>query len=66
MFSEEIILRQKRADIEQFAERQRLLREAGLAKPSGLRHRLVLVLLRLVARLEPEVEQQQKAKYSSP
>ena len=29
MYYEEIILRQKRADIERFAERRRLLKEAG-------------------------------------
>jgi hypothetical protein len=63
---EEIILRQKRAELERLAERQRLLKEVSLDKPSGLRHRLALVLLRIVERLEPELERQQEAKYSSP
>jgi hypothetical protein len=58
---EEIILRQKRAELEGFAERQRLLKEARLERPLGLRQRLAIVLLSLAKRLEPDLVQPQKA-----
>lgn len=62
---EEIILRQRRADMERFAERQRLLKVEGLDDLSRLRHGLALALLEVVKRLEPELKRQQEAKYSS-
>jgi hypothetical protein len=54
---EEIILRQKRAELEGFAERQRLLKEAGL-ESLGFRHRLAVLLLSAARRLEPQLAQE--------
>jgi hypothetical protein len=61
MYKEEAIVRQRRAELEGFAERQRLLREARSETPSGLRHRLAVVLLSLSRRLEPELAQPREA-----
>lgn len=61
MYKEELILRHKRAELEGFAARQRLLKEARLERPSGLRHRLAVVLLTLSKRLEPELTQPREA-----
>jgi hypothetical protein len=58
---EELIIRQKRAEIEGFAERQRLLKEARLERPSGFRQRLAVMLLAVAKRLEPEIIQPQEA-----
>jgi hypothetical protein len=61
MYKEEAIVRQRRADLEGFAARQRLLREARSETPSGFRHRLAVVLLGLSKRLEPELAQPREA-----
>ena len=65
VYHEEIILRQRRADMVRFAERQRSLKEAGLDDLSKLRHGLARVLLGVVKKLEPELEHRQSAKYLS-
>jgi hypothetical protein len=56
MYKEEIILRQKRAELEGFAARQRLLKEAGV-ESLGFRQRLAIVLLNVAKRLEPDLIQ---------
>lgn len=66
MYYEEIILRQKRADLERSATRRRLLSEAGVDTPSRLRRRLALVLRAVVRKLEPEPEPRREAKYTAP
>lgn len=66
MLYEEIILRQKRTDLERLATRQRLLGEAGVDDLSRLRRRLALVLLAGVKKLEPELEPQREVKYTAP
>ncbi len=58
---EEIMVRQKRAELEGFAARQRLLKEARSEKPSGFRQRLAVVLLNVAKRLEPDLVQPQEA-----
>lgn len=54
---EEIMIRQKRAELEGFAARQRLLKEARLEKPSGFRQQLAIILLNMAKRLEPDLIQ---------
>jgi hypothetical protein len=61
MYKEEAILRHKRAELEGFAERQRLLREARSETSLGFRHRLAIVLLSVAKRLEPELMQPREA-----
>jgi hypothetical protein len=62
MYKEELILRQKRAELEGFAERQRLLKEARSETHLGFRHRLAVTLLGVAKRLEPELAQPREAK----
>jgi hypothetical protein len=62
MYKEEAILRHKRAELEGFAERQRLLKEARLEKPSGFRQRLAIILLNIAKRLEPDLLQPREAR----
>jgi hypothetical protein len=57
MYKEEIILRHKRAELEGFAERQRLLKEARSETSLGFRHRLAVILLNTAKRLEPDLAQ---------
>ncbi len=61
MYKEEMILRQKRAELEGFAAYQRLLKEARLEKPLGLRHRLAITLLNAARRLEPDLVRPKEA-----
>ena len=56
MYKEELIIRHKRAELEGFAARQRLLKEARLEIPLGFRHRLAVVLLSVARRLEPTLQ----------
>jgi hypothetical protein len=58
---EELMIRQKRAELEGFAARQRLLKEARLERPSGFRQCLAVTLLAIAKRLEPDLIQPQKA-----
>jgi hypothetical protein len=56
MFKEEIMLRQKRAELEGFAARQRLLKEAQIEpEVTRFRRSVAVVLLSLSKWLEPEV-----------
>jgi hypothetical protein len=57
---EEFFIRQKRAELEGFAERQRLLKEARSDKPRGFRQRLAVVLFNIVKWLEPDLVQPRK------
>lgn len=61
MYKEELIIRHKRAELEGFAARQRLLKEARFEKSSGFRQRLAIVLLNVAKRLEPELIQPREA-----
>jgi hypothetical protein len=58
---EELMIRQKRAELEGFAQRQRLLKEARLEKTVGLRQRLAVTLLAIAKRLEPDLLQPREA-----
>jgi hypothetical protein len=61
MYKEELIIRHKRAELEGFAVRQRLLKEVRLETKLGFRHRLAVVLLNTAKRLEPELMQPREA-----
>lgn len=60
MYKEEALIRQKRAELEGFAARQRLLSEVRSETSLGLRHRLAVVLLSVAKRLEPTLIQPQE------
>jgi hypothetical protein len=61
MYKEEALIRQKRAELEGFAARQRLLSEVRSERSLGFRHRLAVVLLSVAKRLEPELIQAREA-----
>lgn len=54
---EEIMIRQKRAELEGFAARQRLLKEVRGERRSSSRQRLAALLLAIAKRLEPDIVQ---------
>jgi hypothetical protein len=58
---EEIMIRQKRAELEGFAERRRLLKEARPERHLGFRQRLAVTLLAIARRLEPDLVQPREA-----